>query len=248
MTTLIKAQIQNALVALILIAFTMLVAACLNQEEPLSGTTISEPETEAETATDENTKGLPADDQIADEELTMEADQNDENQINQAQPEPSPQAKDPYTLFLSIEQVSINNYLNQYGQNSLAGDPVSAAAINIAAVTLNQVVFEENVLKAGDRLLAELTGRNSENAIIEAVTSSGSSQTLRGKISGKPGSSLTLSVTGAEALITLRLPEQNRLYLVKFNQQGGRHYLFEAPLDAIEKKAEEPLPEKTLLE
>lgn len=253
--TSLKKQEQFILVATLVFILSLLTTACLGQDNAVTGAENSENEAETETAISKQI--LQEEANGSDEELNMEADYSEENnnspdpaEVDQAEtePAPSPPIKDPEQLFLSLEQVATKDYLDQYGQNSLSDDPVSAAAVNIASVTFNKKLFEENYLKTGERLLLELTDHINEVVSLESVTYGSSSISLRGKISGKPGSSLVLSTTGNETLMTLRLPEQNRLYMVKYNQQGGKHYLFEAPLDAIEQKPEEPLPERTLAE
>lgn len=68
---------------------------------------------------------------------------------------------------------------------------------------------------------------------------------MRGVVFNQAGSSFTLSSTGNQVILTLRLPGVNAIYMSQFNPQDQTHYLFKAALGQVEILTDEPAPNRS---
>jgi len=198
---------------------------------------------EAVPATEDKLLAENGDNQLEHAEQTKQ--QKDENA---ASDEPTaaendlPVLSEPLKLFLELKPISRKDYLDRYGSQSLDADPVTTVAEKIAFVVINPQIIIPDSLKDGSNIIINLFEGQTLTAVLDHVSYSDTSLSFSGLIIGQPGSSLTFSITNQQALGSIRLPEQNQLCLIKYNSQGGIHYLFMAKITELQIPVDEPAP------
>lgn len=161
----------------------------------------------------------------------LQQDGEEDNGTGQPEIQPAPGT---VALLLGLEEVSRAAYQQKYGSQSLTADPVAAAAVRIGRVAINRTVLEGRSLRPGDLISVRLFDGREYRVVIRRVTTN-LLVTISGKVEGSAFGFMTASVDGEKMLASIELPEENRFFLFKYNNEAGCHYLFEAPLDKIEK-------------
>lgn len=136
-------------------------------------------------------------------------------------------------LFLSLEEMSRNEYKNIYGEKSLSEEPITAVSERLGRVTINHELFEPGFLQVGDYIFIPLFAGDLLKVKINVVTE-GILTEIGGQLQGASTGNLFLSVSERKVLATIEQPEENSIYLIRFNPVSGEHYLFKAPLDEVE--------------
>lgn len=139
-----------------------------------------------------------------------------------------------YHLFIHLKELSRKDYMKLYGEKSLAQDPITAVCERLGRVTINLKLLEPGILQVGDRILISLFAGELFEVKIKNVNEAMITD-FGGEIQGAKRGNLFLSVSENKVLATIEQPGENSIYLVRFNPESGEHYLFEAPLDKVER-------------
>ncbi len=204
---------------------------------------------------------LPAN-ALDDNEYTTH-DQNPEdnmNQPNDSKPENENQNSDhgqattdntpsektqAFEIVSQVNEISRESFTEKFGQQYVTGDPVLANAVRIAEVDLNSALFNADQRTGLETLNLKLFDGTCKQVIV-TTSLPGKTFSLQGKLEESPLSVFFLSVTEQQALTTLRLPDINTVYTIKYIHSAGRHYLFQGLITEVEHYESEvkipPLP------
>ncbi len=193
---------------------------------------------------------LPAD-VIDDNEYTTHDQSPEENmnQPNDSKPENEKQNSDhqqtttdntpsektqALEIISQVNEISRESFTEKFGQQYVTGDPVLANAVRIAEVDLNSALFNADQRTGLETLNLKLFD-GTHKQIIVTTSLPGSTISLQGKLEESPLSIFFLSVTEQQALATLRLPDINTVYTIKYLHPSGRHYLFQGLITEVER-------------
>jgi hypothetical protein len=141
------------------------------------------------------------------------------------------------TLFTIIEEISREAFTQKVGETYISNDPVLKNALRIAEVSLNQEFLQLDNFTGVERINLNLFDNKSCQVLIDKSNSNASNITtvsIRGKLADVPTAVFFLSMTGVQVLATLRMPDQNLLYTIKYIQLLGQHYLLMAQITEVE--------------
>jgi len=141
----------------------------------------------------------------------------------------------PLVLFDELKEISKEQYVQLYGKKNFMEHPVTAVAERLGNVDIKAENFKPGILMPGVRLSILVFEERNYIIKINEVIDHGEVTSIAGKVEGEESGYMFLSVSENKALGTLELPAKNIIYLLKFNQQVAEHYLFEAPLDQVER-------------
>ncbi len=170
-------------------------------------------------------------------ENNLENDNRSSDQ-KQAATDRSPlEIKQALVIISSVNEVSRHSFIEKFGQELLSIDPVLANAGRIAEVDLNSALFNPDQLTGLEILDLELFDGIFKQILITKHVPSAAIISLQGRLEESPSAVFFLSVTGQQALATLRLPDINTVCTVKHIHPAGRHYLFQGLITEVEQYA-----------
>ena len=145
-------------------------------------------------------------------------------------------------LLLSLEEISRQAYIEQYGWQDLLGDPVTAVSERIGKAAVNLSVLCPERLKAGCRFFIEVFDQKSYIATLNRMNRYQDSFSARGDVENLKLSVFVISSTAQQVSAILRLAELNTIYLLKCNSPSAEHYLFKTRIDVIKLPQEVKIP------
>jgi len=141
----------------------------------------------------------------------------------------------PLVLFDELKEISKEQFVQLHGKKKLMEHPITAVAERLGKVDIKAEYFKPDILKPGVRLSILTFEKRNYIIKVNKVTDHGEVTSIAGKVEGEESGYMFLSVSENKALGTFELPAKNIIYLLKFDQQEAEHYLFEAPLDQVER-------------
>ncbi len=138
------------------------------------------------------------------------------------------------SLFINLKEISREDFTGKYGRHQLLANPVVAVAERIGEVTINTAIFKPGLLKTGNRLSLPVFDEKKYYASIDNIAG-GAVLSVRAHLEEPGFGMLILSFADDKVLATLELAAKNILYTVNYDHISVKHYLFEAPLDKIER-------------
>ncbi len=137
-------------------------------------------------------------------------------------------------LVMKVKEISTEDFLEEYGEDFVSGDPVLAKAERIAEIDLNRKIFDFDYLSGVENLSLELFDNISYPLLVDMLSSDGKTISLKGSSEVSAVAVFFLSATEEQVLATLRLPESNYLYTIKHIYPSGKHYLFQGLITEVE--------------
>lgn len=137
-------------------------------------------------------------------------------------------------LFSEFEEISRDQYINDYGERSLTEHPITAIAKRIGRVDFNQAALSPGFLKTGDKLRLSLFGETVYYVSIDSVTK-GVYSSFTGYIVGSETGHFMLTASDNKVLATLEMYSDNAIYLIRYNAVSARHYIYLSSMDTVEK-------------
>ncbi len=141
----------------------------------------------------------------------------------------------PAYLITHVDEVNRESFIERFGQEYISADPVLANAERAAKVEVNSTLFSPDQLTGFDIINLELFDGTFKQIQVKTYSPGASGFSLQGRLEESPSAVFFLSVTEQQALATLRLPDINIVYTVKYIHPAGRHYLFKGQITAVER-------------
>lgn len=117
------------------------------------------------------------------------------------------------------------------------------AATRSKQVTMLPQVSKADGLQKNDTLRLPLFADVEYTAIIDRVaTNTNGTITVQGKIQGFPLAHILISTDNCRSLVTLEIPEQQKLYMIQYDPATQAHHLLELDPDKIDHLEDSPSP------
>ncbi len=139
-----------------------------------------------------------------------------------------------FTLITHVNEVKKEYFFETFGQEYISTDPVMANAVRIAEVEINEKLFSSDQFSSIAFIHLELFDGTHKQVQVETHLPGAAGFSLQGRLEESPLSVFFLSVTEQQALATLRLPDINTVYTIKYLHPAGRHYLFQGLITEVE--------------
>ena len=169
-------------------------------------------------------------------------DNNDRNETEQQKLQSKPDSKhagpDKYTsvipLLLGLEEISREDYIKRFGEESLSDDPALSHAERFAAVTINPKVFEAGYLSNLESLSLTMFDNQQYTAVIESSAFYGNTLSTGWKVDGFELATMTLSSSERQLVASLKFPKEKLLYLIRYINAAPAYYLYKVVTEKID--------------
>ncbi len=138
------------------------------------------------------------------------------------------------SLFSEFEEISKDQYIHAYGEGSLTEHPVTTVASRFGRVDFDQAALSPGFIKSGSLLRLILFGETVYCVSVNNVTE-GVYRSISGSVVGSAPGFFVLTVSDNKVLATLEIYGANAIYLIRYNPVSGRHYIYQSPMDAVER-------------
>ncbi len=133
-----------------------------------------------------------------------------------------------YHLVSGLEELTRDEFANQFGHDYLMQDQATAVSEKIARVKLNKNILKADLIGPEDQISVRVFNKTDYKAIIEDTTTYSATFSMRGNIITPVKGMFMLAITDNQVLSSLRFEETNCYYLVKYNIYDHEHYLYKA--------------------
>lgn len=138
-------------------------------------------------------------------------------------------------IISNLEEITRETLIEKLGENNISSDPVMVVAGRIAEVSINPELLDPAYLAQLKVITLPLFDNSSFQVYLDKSTFYRQSISLRGSMAESSTAVFFLSMTEKQVWAALRIPDERILFIIKYVQLAGKHYLFQADITEVER-------------